>query len=193
VSNRLRAVVALFGGLALMVILWVLMGTDPTVRDQQGTALVEGEGLKESPSAAVPPELRAGDFSAARSAADVANRQRMIAEVLQRGGAKGPQAPAAPSGIFALDQDGIQLAVQTHRKDLDACWQAAKAHDPKVGSDTTLAIEIQPAEKRSYATVTAVTSTLGELFDPCATTVMSGVPFGTTEATTLRYPIQFGG
>lgn len=196
-NNRLWGVVALFGGVVLMVGLWVVLSADTETADASGRAAAGAGERAENPrkqfkgGKKVTP-VASETLAKASSPSDIAARQRMVAEMRARGGV-GSRAPAAPGGsVFAFDEAGVRAAIAQRQADLDACWAAASANDAAMDPSFTAAIEVAPAEGHTYAVITAVSSDHGPGLDDCMTAVLMGTKFGADQAATLRYPMSFG-
>jgi hypothetical protein len=198
VNTRTWALVALFGGIVVMFGLWMVMSGGSGTEEAASRAAAAAGQPAEKPRDRFKAQEPISPAEIAKvsklTAADVIARQRMVQGLRDHGG-RGPGAPPPPTaggGVLTLDETGVKVAVESRRADLDACWQAAKAHQPGISADVTLALELKPVEGHHYSTVANVSSEAGSALDACATTVLQDVKFGTSEPVTLRYPISFG-
>jgi hypothetical protein len=179
------SVVGLFAGIAAMLAVWLLMSSDP----EAGKAPPGVVPIGRMPHV----ERRPLDLKD-RRLPDVA-LQRLIARGAKEGAPGSPRAAStAPTpGVYPLDQDGVKGAVESRRTDLKACWDTARFHTPDLPAEMTLVLDVQPVEGESTSQVAKVATdgvADASVFEGCAATVFEGVRFATTDATTLRYPLD---
>lgn len=195
-NKRVWAVVALFAGIAVAIGVWMGMSTDATTT----------EDVAEKPKARSKPDVHriAIDPSKIRGrlpprASIDRTRLRQAPGALIPGPLRpglvppGKRAGAGADGVFPLDQDGVESAVESHRDDLLACYETARFHTPGLPGTMTLVMDVEPVEGEQWGSVRAVdaeTEVDAPVFEGCVKTALEDLKFATTEPTQLRYPVS---
>ena len=181
--------VGLFGGAAIVLVAWLLLGeTDaPTV---SSTANTENEGAK-TPRFATRPD--ADQLVSSRAARVNDLRDRMLLHDVSRGAVnEGGVASHLQANRFDASSEGLSAAVTARKADLDSCFLTAKFHEPELSSTFELSVTLVSAETGGLS-LDSVKARLPSGQDPailegCVKTVLSGVRF-TGQPATLSHAI----
>ncbi len=183
--DRRFLVVAAFVVMGLGVAGWILLGQEPPKRKRLDT----------------PHVARKIDVDAA-ALRRVDTRQVARAELkerLLRDGNVAPMPPRPPrpapaaEGPYPIDQDGVARAVEERRADLEACFQAARVHDPALPGTLPLVFALTTPPGEGVGRVERLTVSLdgGEVFADCASPVFATAEFAPTDPATIRYAVVF--
>jgi hypothetical protein len=185
VSRRVWALVGLFAVLLVGIGLWSMRAPVAVESAERAPGGGELGARADAPNPGERPVLGSRTVLMPEGArvplAQLRVRERLASGALREAG--------GAAGGFTLDEKGISAAVLSRQSELDACWRAARAHDPTIAAARTLQFEVVP-QSGGTATVSWVNSG-AELLDSCLENAFAGVKFAATEPSTLRYPITF--
>ncbi|MBX2798727.1 MAG: hypothetical protein KTR31_13685 [Myxococcales bacterium] len=203
--------VALFGGVSLMLLGWLLLSnTDPTTEAALDRAVNGGEGAGDGFNAEPGEPKEHGPLlrtkldpdliRSAKRGDHLAVRGPLMARLRTKDG-KGLIRKVRPAvtGPYALDSEGVAAAVAALQTDLDGCFKTARFHTPDLEGELVLTLTAEPApdDGGDAAKITSVGTDAEQdaaVLEGCLNTVFADVSFTGVEpgsgATTIRYPVR---
>lgn len=198
-QTRRMGILAAFAGVAVMIGVWVVMSGEPAAAPRGPTALKRAK--------AIPVDVNRIEIRGE----EVFKRQQLMAKARpvrsahpnqqtdpRNIGAIRPPAVLSsqklPEGVYRLDEGGLGAAVEARRGELQRCYETAKFHEPDLGNQMTMVIELQPDEGVPLASVASVGvdgMSGGDMFGDCAASAFEKARFDASEPTTVRYPVTF--
>jgi len=183
-SRKMVIMVAMFGGIAAALLVWILLsGGEPSPAPVEKAVAAK----RAAPELADRPrkQLRRGPFSNPRELLENP-RLRIPPRVME------PR--RRPLGVLSLDSSGIKRAVEGRQRDLDACYGTALFHTPGLPSQMVLTLQVEPEDggEESAVTGVAVDSDLDTtILEGCIATVFEEVEFGFGDPAELTHAVQF--
>ncbi len=199
-DNRSWIWVGLFGGVATVLLLWLLLsGTDTKTEaaiQRAGRAdEIAAPNFKGAKTTKGPPALRAvkADIDPSKlTARQIAQRPRVSLTPIPAE-RRAPRPQPLDGDPFPLDSQGIADAIDARREDLQACYETALFHTPDLEGSMVLTLVVEPDDEQDASIVSSVKTSSdldATILEGCIATVFEELRFQKGEQTTINYPVN---
>lgn len=192
--------VGLFGGMAVVLLSWLLLSDTDPVEEQASasgmpavTAPEAGDGVKAKLKVRkidLDPEMlhvRRGKLPNRLS-----NNPALLQMRANMRKRPGIDQEAGEDKRYPLDSEGIAQAVEARRRELVGCYETAKLHTPELSASLVLSLGIEPDASGGTHVTSVETDAAqdGSVLEECLASVFGEIAFSGSEATTVQHPVD---